>query len=97
MEWLKWLVGVAIAFGGFALGLLKNSRDNKREAAQEAVTGAVLKQDVEYIKKGIDAIQGDIRDHGEKMDRLSERVTRVEESAKQAHHRIGELVKERVS
>ncbi|MNU04128.1 hypothetical protein D3C72_2484130 [compost metagenome] len=47
--------------------------------------------DVEYIKRGVDDIRVDVRMQGQKVDGLAERVTRVEESAKQAHKRLDRL------
>ncbi|WP_235440485.1 hypothetical protein [Paenibacillus sp. DMB20] len=44
-----------------------------------------------YIKRGIDNIQVDLRLQGQRMDGLSERITRLEESFKQAHKRLDRL------
>ncbi|MGE6576253.1 hypothetical protein ACQKFM_15155 [Paenibacillus xylanexedens] len=44
--------------------------------------------DVDYIKRGVDDIRLEQRVQAQRVDALSERVTRVEESAKQAHKRI---------
>lgn len=47
-----------------------------------------LKSDVEYLKRGSDEVRLDIKDLSRKQDATTERVVRLEESAKQAHKRI---------
>lgn len=51
----------------------------------------MLRADVGYAKHGIDDVRSEQRQQGKKFDQLSERVTRVEESAKQAHKWIDRL------
>ncbi|MCQ6559769.1 hypothetical protein NNL21_13795 [Paenibacillus mendelii] len=46
---------------------------------------------MDYIKRGIDDVRFEQRERGRRFDALSERVTRVEESAKQAHKRLDRL------
>jgi phage shock protein A len=43
---------------------------------------------MDYIKRGIEDIRVEQKAQGRRYDELAERVTRVEESAKSAHHRI---------
>ena len=50
-----------------------------------------LKADIKYIRNGVEDIRVDMRVQDSKIDGLAERVTRVEESAKQAHHRVDEI------
>ncbi|MCJ8015214.1 hemolysin XhlA family protein [Paenibacillus sp. KQZ6P-2] len=85
------MVALVSAISGIALGWLGRSRTVRKDVAQEAGAGASLHTDVEYIKRGVDDIKVDLRIQGQKVDDLSERVTRVEESAKQAHKRIDRL------
>jgi hypothetical protein len=54
----------------------------------EASADAILHTDVMYIKSGVDDIRADVRAQGPKVEDLSIRVAKVEESAKQAHKRI---------
>ncbi len=82
------IVSVAVALGGVSLGWLARSRVQRQDIQNEAGTGAVLRTDVEYIKRGVDDIRLEQRAQGQQIDGLSERVTRVEESAKQAHKRL---------
>jgi phage shock protein A len=46
---------------------------------------------MDYIKRGIEDIRVEQKAQGRRYDELAERVTRVEESAKQAHRRIDRL------
>lgn len=93
MTILDWtvIVSVTAAISSFILGWLGRSRTIRQDAATEASRDASLKTDVEYIKRGIDDVRFEQKDQGRRFDALSERVTRVEESAKQAHHRINRL------
>lgn len=85
------LIGVVAAISGILLGWLGRNRSLKKEIAQEAGAEAVQRTDVEYIKRGVDDIRVDLRMQGQRLDGLAERVTRVEESSKQAHKRLDRL------
>ncbi|MDR9855637.1 hypothetical protein RJP21_18655 [Paenibacillus sp. VCA1] len=50
---------------------------------------------ISNISKGIEDIKYEQRTQGKRFDELTERVTRVEESAKQAHKRFEELKHQR--
>jgi hypothetical protein len=76
---------------GIYLGWSARGREQKKETKEETEVTTSLKLDVEYIKRGVDDIRIEQRAQGQKVDELSERVTRVEESSKQAHKRIDEL------
>lgn len=85
------IVAMIAALSGIALGWIGRTSTFKQEVAQEAGNGAVLRTDVEYIKRGVDDIRADVRVQGQRTDALAERVTRVEESTKQAHKRIDKI------
>jgi hypothetical protein len=84
-------ISVIGVISGIILGWSARSRDMKKETISEAKDDAFIKVDMEYIKRGVDDIRVDLRSEAQKTDELAERVTRVEESAKQAHKRIDEL------
>lgn len=91
MTWIPALtaiISIIATLSGVLLGWSGRSREVKKEIKSEAVSGAALRQDVEYIKRGVDDIRVEQRAMREDMSCLAERVTRVEESAKQAHKRI---------
>ncbi|MEK3762691.1 hypothetical protein MKZ07_30370 [Paenibacillus sp. FSL P4-0338] len=89
------ITAIVAAVSGVVLGWVTRTSAFKKDVAQEAGSGAALRTDVEYIKRGVDDIRADVRVQGQRTDVLSERVTRVEESAKQAHLRISEINKQR--
>lgn len=74
------LAGVVFGYFGYRRGLKK---DGEKDGE--------LKSDTEYIKMRIDDVLLEQKDTNKSLISLSERVTRVEESAKQAHKRIDGL------
>lgn len=62
----------------------------KKENRKEGAADAQLKADIQYIKSVITDIRTETREINSTLDSHSERLTRVEESAKQAHKRIDE-------
>jgi len=85
------LISIATAVSGILLGWLGRTRTIRQDAAKGAEAGATLQTDVEYIKRGVDDIRVDMRIQSQRLDGISERVTRVEESTKQAHKRLDRL------
>ncbi|MFD3261845.1 hypothetical protein ACE3MQ_24915 [Paenibacillus lentus] len=85
------IVGLIAAISGAILGWTGRSRQIRREERTDGSGEGALRQDVEYIKRGVDDIKVDMRIQNQRVDGISERVTRVEESAKQAHKRIDRL------
>ncbi|XID91027.1 hypothetical protein ACF3MZ_21245 [Paenibacillaceae bacterium WGS1546] len=85
------IIAVAGTLSGIALGWIGKARTVRQDTAAEADRDATLRTDVDYIKRGVDDMRVEIRLQGQRYDVLAERVTRVEESSKQAHHRINRL------
>jgi peptidoglycan hydrolase CwlO-like protein len=81
------VVGVAVAYLSYKQGSNKCIRDDASE--HTSVTAQL-----NYISRGIDDIKLDAKDTSRRLDNTIERVTRVEESAKQAHKRIDDLGKD---
>ena len=76
----------AIVFGYIAFNKNKKS-DNQKEGKQD---GVVLTE-LGYIKSGVDDIKRK-QEHQERQHiEVISRITAVEESTKQAHHRIDEI------
>ncbi|MHC1747504.1 MAG: hypothetical protein AB9856_03835 [Cellulosilyticaceae bacterium] len=63
----------------------------KKEIKTDGQDQGELRADIKYIRNGVEDIRVDMRVQDSKIDGLTERVTRVEESAKQAHHRVDEI------
>jgi uncharacterized spore protein YtfJ len=85
------ITALVAAVSGVVLGWVTRTSAFKKDVAQEAGSGAALRTDVEYIKHGVDNVRLELKDQGRRFDDLSERVTRVEESSKQAHKRIDKI------
>lgn len=86
MEWTA-IVSVIAALSGIVLGWLGRSRTIRKDGAEDGE----LRASVNYIRQGVDDLRVEIRAAGQRYDVLAERVTRVEESAKQAHKRIDRI------
>lgn len=86
-------IGWIIAAIAAIIALLGWLRTRKRDTQQDAGANAGLRLDVDYIKRGVDTIQVDLRQMRDNVGELSIRVARVEESAKQAHKRLDEHLK----
>lgn len=98
METIVAAVSVTAGLTGIIFGFLQvcqRERDYRRLAARDAKAesedSATLKSNVDYIKRRVDDVLLEQRDTNKRLGELSERVTRVEESAKQAHKRLDGL------
>lgn len=80
------IFSVIIAFLGYQLNRTKLLKSDSQESAE-------LKAELGYIRKGVDDIRIDLKANEKQLIALGERITRVEESSKQAHKRIDTLVK----
>lgn len=76
-----------IAYQTYQLNKTKVVKSDTHESAE-------LKAELGYIRKGVDDIRIDLKANEKQMIALGERVTRVEESSKQAHRRIDNLIKD---
>lgn len=88
---LSVLVSIVVGVSTFILGWWGKASQAKKDAHNDGERDGSLRVDVEYIKRGVDDVRVEQRVQGQRFDALSERVTRVEESTKQAHKRIDEL------
>lgn len=67
----------------------KTAHDIEDDASQKTVVATKL----DYISKGVDDIRLDIKAQDTKINTLVERLIKVEESTKSAHHRIDTIGK----
>lgn len=72
---------IAFGYAGYKKGL-------KTDVYQVGNQDGTLKTDTQYIKRRIDDVLLEQKDTNKSINALSERVTRVEESCKQAHKRL---------
>ena len=91
----QWQTGILCTLAGlvmsFIFSLLTHRRNEKNDIESASEGRGVLQSDIGYIKAGIDDLKRENKAVNIKIDAISERVTRVEESCKQAHKRIDEL------
>ena len=91
----EWQIGILCTLAGlvmsFVFSFLTHRRNEKRDIENMSEGRGVLQSDVGYIKAGIDDLKRENKTVNIKIDNISERVTRIEESCKQAHKRIDEL------
>ena len=78
------LLGIIISYAAFLRNSKKDSNDDGRE------TGTVLTE-LGYIKGGIDDLKAENREQRKTNTEVITRLTAVESSAKQAHHRIDRI------
>jgi len=84
-------ISVLATLSGMYLGWTARAKEMAKEHRTEGSAGARLQADVDYIKRGVDELRLEVKDQGRRFDELAERVTRVEESSKQAHKRIDRI------
>jgi hypothetical protein len=84
------VISAAAAISGIVLGWLGRSRAVRQDGAEDGE----LRASVNYIRQAVDEMRVEMRSQSQRYDLLAERLTRVEESAKQAHRRIDRLENE---
>jgi len=91
----EWQIGILCTLAGlvmsFVFSFLTHKRNEKHDIENMSAGRGVLQSDVGYLKAGIDDLKRENKAVNIKIDNISERVTRIEESCKQAHKRIDEL------
>jgi peptidoglycan hydrolase CwlO-like protein len=81
------VLSLLIGYQTYTLNKVKTIKNDSRESAE-------VKAELGYIRKGVDDIRIDLKANEKQMIALGERITRVEESSKQAHKRIDNLERE---
>lgn len=89
-DWLPAVIAAAAAISGIVIGWTGRAREARRETRTETREDTLLRADVEYIKRGVDEMRIEMRATGQRLDGFGERLTRAEESSKQAHKRLDE-------
>ncbi len=85
------LVGMTGTISGIVFGYIGYKKGLQKDAYGEGIDKATLRTDTEYIKRRIDDVLLEQKDTNKSISALAERVTRVEESSKQAHKRIDQI------
>lgn len=84
-------VGVIIAILSVIISFLGYSLNKQKETKSETRQDAKIQAQLDYIGRGVDDIRIDLKANEKQIANLGERVTRVEESSKQAHKRIDQM------
>lgn len=87
-------IGLLIAAVSLVIGYLSYALNRSREIKSDGQQSAEMKAELGYIRKGVDDIRIDQKASERQMVSFGERITRVEESTKQAHKRLDTLEKE---
>lgn len=80
--------GLVCTFLGLPIAFLAFKRERDNDVRNDSSESAVIKTKLDSIIAGVDTIRIDLKANERRVTELSERVIRVEESAKQAHKRI---------
>lgn len=83
--------GAIGTFVGFIITIATYSRNRDKDIHSKASEQATINAKLDTINGGVESLRVDFKVEQKERAALSERVTRVEESAKQAHKRIDEL------
>jgi chromosome segregation ATPase len=91
LPWVMAFVGIV----GMSIALRSNkhkdTQDTRTEAAAEAAANARLEAKLDTAVRGIEAIQLDFKAQQRQISEISDRLTRCEESTKEARREIAEL------
>ena len=74
-------------------GLVALFRNKKSDDAKEGKEDGIVLTELGYIKAGVDDLKKDNREMRNEMQTLHDKVTRLDESCKQAHKRVDKLEK----
>lgn len=77
-----------IAASSICFAFLSYKRNNKKDTVKEIEGRLKLEIKIDQLFIMINSIASDMKDMNKREQRLSERMTKVEESAKSAHHRL---------
>ncbi|XZI53218.1 hypothetical protein ACSXD3_18055 (plasmid) [Clostridium perfringens] len=85
------LVGLVGTVSGIYFGFWKAKKDEQKTLKEDTVQDTVVATKLDYISKGVDDIRLDIKAQDKRISDVVERLIKVEESTKSAHHRIDSL------
>jgi len=91
MEQASAIIGIVGVLAAIIFGFLAFRRGQKQDDQGESQRLTRIESKLDYITTTVDEIKNDQRDQREEMGDFNTRLTRVEESTKQAHKRIDAL------
>ncbi|OOM82505.1 hypothetical protein CLPUN_02070 [Clostridium puniceum] len=87
------IIGMASTLIGILVGAIGLKRTFKNDVKEESNSQTKFEMQLNYISRGIDDIRLELKAQDNKINRLSEKVARLEESSKSAHKRIDDIEK----
>ena len=87
-------IAVIGALFGFLISYFSFMRSRDKEVKKEATHDAIIGEKRNNIGSGVDEIRIDMKANDKRLEKLSEQVIRVDESAKSAHKRLDKIDKE---
>lgn len=91
MELMFGIIGAVVGVLGALVGYFSLLRNKKADDVSEGEKDGVVLTELGYIKKGIDGIEKRLEKQENQYVDVVKHLTKVEESAKQAHKRIDAL------
>ena len=91
METAIAVIGAVVGILGVLFALVSAFRTKKADDAADGKKDGVVLTELGYIKSGVDDIKRKQEKQEQQHIEVISRLTAVEESAKQAHHRIDEF------
>ena len=88
------VAGILFAYLGYRRGQRDELNRQKNEYKKEGAKEGTLRADIEYIKRRSDDMLLEQKETNKNINALSERLARVEESTKSAHHRIDKITED---
>lgn len=88
------IAGILFGYLGYRRGQRDELQRQKNEYREKGAVEGTLRTDIEYIKRRSDDMLLEQKETNKNINILSERLTRVEESTKSAHHRIDQFTED---
>jgi molybdopterin-biosynthesis enzyme MoeA-like protein len=88
------ITSVMIAVLGYQLNKQKQATEYQTTIKNDATREAVIETKLDSISLGVENIRIDLRANERQVGAMNERLTRVEESSKQAHKRLDKIKNE---
>lgn len=85
-------IGFLCIIAGPILGILTYNASRKKDIESRAMNQANITAQLDYISKNIEDIKIDVKTQGKDFVDFKERMIKNEESTKQAHKRITEIM-----
>ncbi len=82
---------ISVIISILVFGKNKN-KDNREDITEDVRRDTILSTKLDMVIAGNSDLKNEIRGINNKFDKVNERLTRVEESSKQAHKRLDTLV-----